>query len=84
MNENLTTYTILHSGNYLIPAPIFHHIPTGKYETIRNPHRKFFEFWEPKYVQVEVFKTEIKYDGVQVMYLEKGQILDIKGPIHRI
>lgn len=84
MNNDILTYKVPSSGNYLMPASVFHCIPTGKYETVYNPHRRFFEFWKPRYVQIEIFKTDIKYSGMQVMYLKKDQILEIKGPIHKI
>jgi hypothetical protein len=43
-------YTVPVTGYYRLSATVVRYTPTGEYETIRNPYRKWFQVWKQKII----------------------------------
>lgn len=71
-----TNYVIPAGGNYLVSTEIITGIPTGKYETIINPNKKWWQFWLPKYIKSEIFEYKWIYAGKEHRYLLTGEVVD--------
>lgn len=66
------TYTIPQAGMYQITARIMRAIPTGRYETVPNPDRRFWEFWKPRWVTRQIYRYDTSPEGIQVIRLNPG------------
>lgn len=67
--------TVLSSGYYMVSGSAVKLIPTGEYETIPNPYRKWFHFWKPKTITRMKFDQEKVSEGKQLVYLNKGDVV---------
>lgn len=61
------------SGYYEVCAKIVIYKPTGKFETVKNPNRRWYEFWKPKFIQREIYEMTEEFKGRDVIYLKQGQ-----------
>ena len=75
-NKKSGVYTVPVSGYYQLSATNVHIIPTGEYETVLNPNKRWYEFWKPKLITREIYKTEFREDGVQIKLLKAGETVD--------
>lgn len=62
-NNTDITYTISKAGYYETAMKVCLWLPTGKYETILNPNRLFFQFWKPRYITREIYEMTEDYSG---------------------
>jgi hypothetical protein len=69
-------YTVPVTGHYLVSAKVISCIPTGKFETVKNPNRKWYMFWEPRMITREIMECVHHDGGVQVQFLYKGVEID--------
>lgn len=72
MNDH--KYAVPISGYYLVSAKTYTHIPTGKFETVKNPRRKFWQFWKPKIVTREIYETKVTLDSRQIVHAKAGDV----------
>lgn len=69
-------FTAPTAGYYSLAARTVMAVPTGKFETIKNPKRRFYEFWKSKFITREIFRYEEKWNGRQIRFLEQGEIIE--------
>lgn len=70
-------YAAPSSGWYTVKAEVFTFTPTGEYETILNPDKKWWQFWKKRYIIREIYKTEKSLTGSEVRLLAEGEIIDV-------
>lgn len=79
INENNTiNFVAPVAGHYCVSEEITYYLPTGKYETLPNEARKWYEFWEPKFVTREIFTVVKRHDGTKIVMLKKGDEIQTK------
>lgn len=82
-DSSVKSYTASIDGYYSVVGQITWAIPTGEFETVKNPNRKLFQFWKPKFVQKEKFRFEVVPGGRKVVFLKAGESYNLEFP-HRI
>ena len=73
----MKTFTVTISGTYQVSAHVVKFEPTGKFETVLNDSRKWFQFWKPKYVTREVLRKVFVREGTKLVRLNKGESIDM-------
>jgi len=69
------------NGFYSIRASMTRIIHTGKFETVRNPDRRWWSFWKPKFITREIVKYEHLNPIDKTVYLKKGdKVVPSVGP----
>jgi len=81
---NPDIYTIPKSGVYLVAAKTTHCIPTGTFKTVPNKDRKFWQFWKPKTVTLQIYRYEEHLDGQETRHFKKGDQVSINLKPHRL
>lgn len=64
-------------GLYEVSAQGVKAIATGKFETVKNPRRKWFQFWKPKFITREIYDyVKIPNAGRKTVFLKAGDVVD--------
>lgn len=71
------------AGYYNMQAEIIEYIHTGKFEDIKNPSRKWYQFWKPRIIKQEILKSRKIKGGQQVKYLKASESVDSEW-VHRV
>lgn len=77
-------YTVPLSGVYQVSAYITRYTPIGEPKIIPNPNRKWWEFWKETEILYQEYKSEQVEQGINVIYLEKGQVIPEPKIIRRM
>jgi hypothetical protein len=81
--KDVPIFTAPTGGYYRIACEVTTMKPTGRFETVLNPERKWWKFWLSKTVTREVYETIQEANGSMVAYLKAGEHTKL-GIIERI
>jgi hypothetical protein len=73
-------YKIPTSGHYYISAQTYTYKPTGRFKKIKNPDKKWWQFWKEETIDQEVFETVVAHTGKQVRVLQAGETVQSFWP----
>lgn len=63
------------SGYYQVTSELIRHVPTGKFQTIPNPEKRWYQFWKPKMITREIMQ-QVREPGMkQTVYVSKGDMI---------
>lgn len=81
MNGPEMIYTIPINGTYVVSSKMVRFEPTGEFETIKNPHYRWWKFLsgQPKMIQREIMRQVETWDGREVKVFSAGD--EIKVPV---
>lgn len=77
-------YTAPTSGFYQISTNCTHYKSTGNFETVKNPSKKWFQFWKPKTVTQEIYERTDSGEVSQLYYLSEGESVESNTQPNRI
>lgn len=77
-------YTVPKSGFYQISANCTYYKGTGNFETVKNPNKKWFQFWKPKTVTQEIYERTDSGEVSQLYYLSEGASVESNTQPNRI
>lgn len=63
------------AGFYQISSYVTRATPTGKYETVPNPDRKWYTPWLLRTIQQQIYTFETVSEGREVRRLEKDEVV---------
>ena len=65
------------AGCYLINAELYIAKPTGKFRTIENPCRSFWQIWKPKYIEQEIYERVVNSSGFEIKFLNRNENIEV-------
>ena len=68
-------FTVPVSGKYMVRGQAIKAIPTGEFETVRNPRRKWWTPWRDKTITQEIYKIAVVAEGTEVRYYNAGDTI---------
>lgn len=63
------------SGYYTTRAVMTRYRGTGKFETVRNIDRRWFQFWKPKTVTQEIYERIEEKNGIETKFYNQGDVI---------
>lgn len=78
------TFKVPLNGYYHVRAEVVQFLPTGEFEEVANPKRRWWKFWLPKTIKREKFERKTILDQPEIAYLEKGQKVHLNKFIGRL
>jgi hypothetical protein len=66
------------AGYYKVKGSCTTMVPTGKFETINNPDRKWWQLWKPRIITNEIMKKKEGAPFDQIVYLQRWEEIDIE------
>jgi hypothetical protein len=74
----MTSVTVPLDGFYQVSSPLYHWEPVpGSFETVPNPNRKWWQFWKPKHILQQKYRTWISHSGLEMRYFKKGDVIPV-------
>ena len=80
--DSQTPFTTPSTGYYIVAAETMHYTPTGEFEEVPNPHRHWWEFWEPKTIAREKYAMSYVSDAREIRLLKEGDI--VRGVLQKL
>ena len=71
--QSVKQYFAPTEGYYRVKCEVTTVRPTGKFQTIRNPERRWWQIWLPEFIEKEIYETVKEMTGEMVVYLKEGE-----------
>lgn len=72
------------SGFYQISAEVTTYEPTGEFETVSNPARRWWKFWLPKTIVRERYKVVTHNTGSKIVLLKNGETVSSENGLIKV
>jgi hypothetical protein len=72
----MSRFKVLTTGYYMVSSMIYTARATGRYEVVKNPDRRWFQFWKPKTIEKEVYETVGRSGGQEIRFLNRGEFFE--------
>lgn len=71
-------YRVPMSGFYQVNVKLTCYVPTGKFEWIPNPSRKWYQFWKQDLVYREIYKSVECEEDSQIVFANQDSVFGSK------